>query len=297
MFNTPILLITFNRPNHTRKVLERILEAKPQALYVFQDGAREGNANDAVRCAEVREVVSELTARYAYEHKDFVLHTLYSPTNLGCGPGPAAAISWFFEHVEMGIILEDDIIPHPIFFDFMQNMLCHYAHDDRIGAVMGHNIFRKYSCCNSYYFTFNTEGTLGWGTWRRVWKNFNFNVEVDREALCNVLRNKFYLPLKYCMRLAEHFDVVLAGDRYDRWDYQFEYCLLKHGYLNIKPNSCLTSHEGDDVDATHIGCYRNSGYKMEVHEHRFQPIKHPHKIGVDFKERLRILKKCFWIYA
>lgn len=303
MFSTPILLITFNRPDHTRRVLERILEAKPQELYVFQDGAREENANDATKCAEVRQVLDTLWDNYLShavaenEKQQPRLHLYYSAKNLGCGPGPATAISWFFEHVEMGIILEDDVVPHPIFFDFMQNILCRYANDDRIGAVMGHNIFRKYSCCNSYYFTFNTEGTLGWGTWRRVWEKFNFNVEVDRETLCNVLRSKFSLPLKYCMWLAEHFEVVLAGDRHDRWDYQFEYCLLKHGYLNIKPNSCLTSHEGNNVAATHVGCYLHPGYKMEVQERRFLPIKHPYKIEVDFKERLRIFKKCFSLYV
>ena len=40
MLNTPILLITFNRPSHTQKVLESILNAQPKDLYVFQDGAR-----------------------------------------------------------------------------------------------------------------------------------------------------------------------------------------------------------------------------------------------------------------
>lgn len=81
MLNVPILLITFNRPDHTRRVLERILEAKPQELYVFQDGAREGNANDAAKCPEVRAVIEDLTAGSSTR-----LHTFYSEKNLGCGP-------------------------------------------------------------------------------------------------------------------------------------------------------------------------------------------------------------------
>ena len=54
---SPILLITFNRPDHTRRVLEAILAAQPQDLYVFQDGAREGNENDIEKCAVVRQTV------------------------------------------------------------------------------------------------------------------------------------------------------------------------------------------------------------------------------------------------
>ena len=46
---TPVLLITFNRPDHVRRVLSAIRDAQPASLYVFQDGAREGNAVDAVK--------------------------------------------------------------------------------------------------------------------------------------------------------------------------------------------------------------------------------------------------------
>ena len=99
---TPILLITFNRPNHTRQVLEAILEARPQELYVFQDGPRIGKTLDASKCEQVRKVVDELT-----ESNSVKLHKLFSDKNLGCGPGPMTALNWFFSQNEMGIILED----------------------------------------------------------------------------------------------------------------------------------------------------------------------------------------------
>ena len=82
MFKTPILLVTFNRPEHTRRVLTEILKQEPLALYVSQDGAREGNENDRAKCQEVRDVVKELTDAYAFGHKDFRLHTLYQKQNL-----------------------------------------------------------------------------------------------------------------------------------------------------------------------------------------------------------------------
>ena len=54
---TPILFITFNRPEHTRKVLEAISHYKPSDLYVFQDGARQGCDSDIVNCRQVREII------------------------------------------------------------------------------------------------------------------------------------------------------------------------------------------------------------------------------------------------
>ena len=130
MFSTPILLITFNRPQHTRKVLERILEAEPRELYIFQDGAREGNAEDIAQCAEVREVIEELTSSASCS-----LHLNYSPINLGCGPGPASAISWFFSEVEEGIVMEDDCLAHPDFFPYCEELLHRYRSDKRIGFI------------------------------------------------------------------------------------------------------------------------------------------------------------------
>lgn len=53
MLNTPILLITFNRPDYVRQVLAEIRKQQPAQLFVCQDGAREGNEIDRVRCQEV----------------------------------------------------------------------------------------------------------------------------------------------------------------------------------------------------------------------------------------------------
>ena len=82
VFQTPILVIAFNRPRHMRRVLEAVMAVRPQDLYVFQDGAREGNEADLIKCEEVRQVVNELT-----NGKQVRLHTNYSEVNLGCGPG------------------------------------------------------------------------------------------------------------------------------------------------------------------------------------------------------------------
>ena len=56
----PILLITFNRPDHVCRVLSAIRQVSPKVLYVFQDGPREGNDIDIAKCTEVRAVVKKL---------------------------------------------------------------------------------------------------------------------------------------------------------------------------------------------------------------------------------------------
>lgn len=120
MLNTPILLITFNRPNHTRKVLERIVEAKPKDLYVFRDHWREDRVDEQAKCEQVISVVKDLI-----DGTGINVHYLLTETNLGCGAGPMTGISWFFNNVEQGIVMEDDCLAHPDFF------LCRYNLQDQ----------------------------------------------------------------------------------------------------------------------------------------------------------------------
>ena len=107
VMNTPVLLITFNRPMHTRKVLEVVLRQNPSALYVFQDGARKNNDTDLVKCNEVRGVIDELT-----QNIDFQVYKFYSDKNLGCGPGPS--MESFLRMMPFRI---------PIFFRIVRNFL------------------------------------------------------------------------------------------------------------------------------------------------------------------------------
>lgn len=291
MLNTPILLITFNRPNHTRKVLERILEANPCDLYVFQDGAREGNEADVVKCQQVRDVINELVTKHqtpdTTHQTPFTLHTNYSSINLGCGRGPVAGMDWFFDNVEYGIILEDDIDPHPLFWNFMEDLLVRYKEDNRVGMVCGHNLQRRYCGYQSYYFTYAMEGTLGWGTWRRVWKDFAWDIPFDNNKLSKSYIHNYGFPNKLVEKECAFYKKWLSRDRHDSWDFQWDYYLLEHGYLNVRANSCLTSHEGDDSDATHSG-YTNPNYKMSVNVSLFTELKHPKKVTIHLKEYLRV---------
>ncbi|WP_239649075.1 hypothetical protein [Brachyspira hyodysenteriae] len=52
MFNTPILLIIFNRLDTSLKVFNRIKEVKPKEFYIASDGGR--NIEEHKKCLEVR---------------------------------------------------------------------------------------------------------------------------------------------------------------------------------------------------------------------------------------------------
>ena len=281
MFSTPILLITFNRPAHTRCVLERILEAKPQELYVFQDGARVGNENDVQKCTEVRQTIDKLWNNYIYslqeepkEQNAPTIHRYYSDTNLGCGPGPAAAISWFFSQVEQGIIIEDDAVPHPDFWGYCEELLVRYKDDDSVRAIGSMHLDNKTYGDGSYYFSMMNRTLCAWATWAQAWKDFDlYHRNITRKQLNQVLKDygcALRMREYWCECLAE---VQKDALHYSSWDQQFWISIWLHHGKGIMPNVNLSTNIGFDEFGTHTTNANSSGANRETYS--ILPLKHP----------------------
>lgn len=299
----PILLITFNRPENTRRVLVEILKARPKDLYVFQDGAREGNERDTVKCAEVRGVVEELTSKSKLH-----LHTLFSDRNLGCGPGPMTALNWFFSENDMGIVLEDDAVPHHDFFPYAEELLLRYKDDESICAIGSMNVDTQRWGDGSYYFSMMNRNLCAWATWRRAWERFDLRLmDVSRRKLrdalrwygCGVLEREYW-----CDRLDEAHKDGCGGHS---WDMQFFMSIwLNHG-KGIIPNVNLSSNIGIVGEATHA---TKSGYLIDnIPTQPILPIAHPSDCDIkseadrQFHERYfepeksdwGLAKKCYYL--
>ena len=246
MFNTPILLITFNRPEYTRKVLEVIRTQKPKQLFISQDGPREGNELDKERIHAVRNVIRELV------DWDCELHTLFQEKNLGCGPAPAAGITWFFENVEMGIILEDDAVPHPDFFEYASTLLEKYKDDESVRAIGSMNVDTQRWGDGSYYFSRMNRNLCAWATWRRAWNSFDYKMlNIPQSKLINKLKKLDCDIIEreyWCDRLAEIKKDACNGAS---WDMQFLMSIWLNNGKGIIPNVNLCSNIGTVGDATH----------------------------------------------
>lgn len=246
--HTPILLITFNRPAFTKRVLEAVLSQLPLDLYVFQDGARPGNETDLQKCQEVRRILNDLVGTFPH----VTVHLFLSEENLGCGPGPAKAISWFFDNVEQGIILEDDAVPHPDFFVYAEELLERYKNDSSVHAIGSMNVDTRKWGDGSYYFSMMNRNLCAWATWRRAWQCFDLEMRgITRWQLshalhyykCGLLERSFW-----CDRLDEVHKDGCGGKS---WDMQFFMSIwLNHG-KGIIPNVNLSSNIGTVEDATH----------------------------------------------
>ena len=67
-----------------------------------------------------------------------------------------------------GIIIEDDILPHPDFFTYCDELLGRYRDDERIQLVTGHNAFYKGFVSEYSYHMSSFFHIWGWASWRQI---------------------------------------------------------------------------------------------------------------------------------
>ncbi|MFT3990114.1 MAG: hypothetical protein QM680_01770 [Luteolibacter sp.] len=265
----PVLLVIFNRSDLTEKVFERIREIRPRQLFIAADGPRKDRENELELCRKAREVTRTIDW-------DCEVHRLERSENLGCKMAVSTAISWFFEHVEEGIILEDDCLPDVSFFRFCTELLEKYRHDPRIALISGNNFQTTPPAC-SYYFS-RYPHIWGWASWRRVWESYDVGLSSWNGNPSEL--SGFIKAPSVRKRFGKHFDSVKAG-RKNSWAYPLVYLCFKTQALSINPKFNLVENVGFDERATHTDSTSiNDVLLPETHAMSF-PLEHPTEVVVN----------------
>jgi hypothetical protein len=231
-----VLFLIFNRPDTTQEVFERIQQAKPSKLYIAADGPRANRPADIELCSKARAIVNQVDW-------ECELKTNFRDENAGCKHGVSAAIAWFFEHEDEGIVLEDDCLPAGSFFYFCDVMLEKYRTDDRIRHVTGCNLqFGKKWGDASYYFS-NRTHVWGWASWKRVWNDYDLNLnKYDVAAVRGQMKN-IYDDDFVAEAWTNIFADVKAG-KINSWAYPLDFCNFFNNGLVIIPNQNLITNIG-----------------------------------------------------
>ena len=277
---TPVLIIIFNRPDTTRRVFAEIAKARPATLLIAADGPRVDRAEDPDRCAAARRIVEQVDW-------DCDVRKHYSDVNLGCGRGPATAITWAFGQVQEAIVVEDDCLPHPTFFRFCDELLERYREREEVMHICG-NSLRWFSDDDiqsaeragttgrfSYWFSWHNVCGGGWATWRRAWRHFDLEVKLWPE----LSRTSWLLDVVGDRRAVGHwrhaFEKAYVGSGHvDNWDYQWTFACWARRGLSIVPDTTLVSNIGFREDATHLRSPNHRHANLPTVGASF-PLRHP----------------------
>jgi len=240
---TPVLFLIFNRPEPTKKVFAAIRQARPERLFVAADGPRLLVEGEAERCNQTRKIIESVD--WPCEVKTHFLNE-----NLGCGKAVSKAITWFFEHVEEGIILEDDCVPNQDFFFYCISMLERYRHDMRVMQIAGTSYLGEALMHRDGHYLSKHGNQWGWATWRRAWALYDFEIKRFHDPDARLRMRKFMADDLIAEYLEGCYKALVEG-RVDTWDYQWWFVCKLNGGLSVRTFRNLITNIGHDGAHSH----------------------------------------------
>ena len=272
-----VLFIIFNKREETKRVFNVIRSQQPGRLFIAADGPRPERPGEYQACQYVRE--------WVLSHIDWKceIKTLFRDQNVGCGRGPSEAISWFFEHVDEGIILEDDCLPNETFFWFSQVLLERYRNNPKISIISGNNfqVVQPMMLGTDYYFSL-FPSTNGWAAWKRSWENYEYHITSWPTLNKKKFLRSLFKEKKYQLFWKQLFDWAYEQKPDDTWDIQFHYHCMKRNQLAVIPAANLISNIGYGPDATHSKDPNNYFANVPTHDIAF-PLRHPNQIKRNYE--------------
>lgn len=230
------------------------------------DGPRPHVSTDAERCTQTRNAATAVDWPCDVSVR-------FQDANLGCRNAVSSAIDWFFDNVEEGIIIEDDCLPDPTFFQYCAELLVYYRNDSRVMHIGGFNHLGKITDSTAAYHFSRYSHVWGWATWRRAWQHYDVALsrwtDISRSGR---IRQMFPNPVEQRFRRALYDD--LYRQRVDTWDYQWNFAVRAENGLSIRPNRNLVVNLGFGPDATHTAGKKPAKVSDRSHAASF-PLIHP----------------------
>lgn len=240
----PIVLFTYNRPQHTQNVLDSLAkneEAKDSILYVFCDGAKPDVGTEGLlKIEEVRKIANS-------ENRFKEVHVTIQPQNKGLSNSIIDGITSIINQHGTAIVLEDDLVLSPYFLAYMNDSLVRYKEDDRVAEIGACNFF---ACGDKYPKSFfaTMPDTWGWATWKDRWEKFNPDaVFLYKELQKNDLMHKFNTYGAYDMQ-GMLKDQIFG--KVNSWAIRWQAVMVLNDWLCLYSNPAFSNHI-ESVDATH----------------------------------------------
>lgn len=272
-----VLLIFFARPDTFAKVFERVREAKPKTLLLWQDGPRKGNEKDLIGIEACRKIAENIDW-------ECEVHRNYHEENMGCDPSTFLSHKWAFSIVDKCIVLEDDFLPDLSFFPYCKELLDKYENDERINHICGFNMVGESKDCDSDYLFWYT-GSGAWASWRRVAEGWDSSYSFinDEYSLKNAkarIGNMFNDSERALRRHAK------SGKAF--WESILGFDCILNNRVAIIPKINLVSNIGQTEGSTHSSAElklltknQRKLFNNPAHSMKF-PMKHPKYVVPDY---------------
>lgn len=263
---SPIVLFVYNRPNHTRQVIEALLAnplAKDSDLYIYSDAPKTPEAEEKV--SEVRKYIHTITGFKS-------INIIEREKNFGLAGNIIDGVTTIVNQYGKIIVLEDDIVVSPVFLNYMNDALNHYQDKQKVWSISAwsHPIDTK--DLGDCYFWFLPD-CWGWATWKDRWKHYKRDVQW---AIDNFSKKEIK-EINISNSVNNWHQVLLNKENKIRTWAIFN-CLIayKHEALSLAPSIPYVYQIGLDNSGMHCS-EQDLIYNPEEVNTKF-PINYPDKI-------------------
>lgn len=270
MLDTPVLFLIYKRPDTTARVFEQIRKVQPRQLFIVADGPKD-IPGEKEACDEARQIATNVDW-------DCEVKTNFSDENLGCRDRVSSGITWFFEHVEEGIILEDDCFPSIDFFDFMSVALAYYRTNNKVFHINGSSSDQINESVNKTYLT-KYLNVWGWGSWSNKWRFYQdkYSVKNYTKSLLSIIKNcRTTYERQHWLKVLE-----LVKNEYDTWDYNWQISMWNNNGYAVAPSTNLIVNIGFCEGSTHTNNPNDSLAKREIENIERNIFTHDYSYTVD----------------
>ena len=242
MDTAPIIIFTYNRPDHLKRTLDALSRnplSRESVLYIFCDGAKDDDS-------DTNKERIERTRLIAHGVEGFKnVHVMERERNYGLARNIVDAVTRIVNEYGRVITLEDDVVTSSGFLRYMNDALETYKDEDKVMHISAYMYPHKGRLPETFFFPVPYPGG-GWATWARAWKYYND----DTKALYEQWKNRW-----------NEFD-VLGGDYLSKqlianyngtlrtWFVKWHAVMMSRNALTLYPHQSLTNNIGFDNQGT-----------------------------------------------
>ena len=286
---SPILLFTYNRPRHTRQLVESLLankEAAESPLIIYSDAARDDSSQVGVE--EVRHYLHAISGFGSIE-------VIEREENLGLARNIIDGVTTQINRYGRVIVLEDDLIVAPYFLRFMNEALDMCKDEPRVGHIQACDFTKDATLPDTFLIKWT--GSWGWATWERAWQHFN----PDGKALLQQLEER-RLTRTFDFDGTYRFTRMLRRQtegKNNSWAIRWNASLFLADILSLNVGRSLVQNNGFDGTGTNCGgggLYDSSLWLKPLPVERISPIAENLEARRSFA-RYYHRTNCFWAKA
>lgn len=256
----PIILFVYNRPNHTKAVIDALKKnelASRSELFIFSDGPKnEASSNDVKKVRDYLKTINGFKKIKITEREK----------NYGLAGSVIAGVTEVLDERGRAVILEDDLVVSPYFLKYMNEALDLYESDEAVASIHGY-IYPVDDLPKTFFI--RGADCWGWATWKRAWSIF----EPDGSRLLKELKKKklakefdFYGTHPY-VRMLE--DQILGLN--DSWAIRWYASAFLSEKFTLYPGRSLVKNIGHDASGSH--CSKTDVYDVSLSDRPIRIIK------------------------